>query len=171
MKKTTEYIEDFIHIVKVCEGSKLESFFYKNGHISIQFSKCPDGTKVFPCKVHGEDTQDKDIFMTELNVSYDLDNYEESFAELAGTSANTIANEVIVSSPYVGTVEFSKKLKLATGEVHVDKGESICSIEAMKIYNDITSPVTGTIVEILIEDCSLAEFEQPIVKIRVENHE
>jgi acetyl-CoA carboxylase biotin carboxyl carrier protein len=38
----------------------------------------------------------------------------------------------------------------------------------MKIYNDIKSPVTGTIIQILADECSLVEFEQPLVKVRVD---
>ncbi len=47
----------------------------------------------------------------------------------------------------------------------VEKGQVVCIIEAMKLMNDITAPVTGRIVDILALDGAVLEFGQTIMKI------
>jgi acetyl-CoA carboxylase biotin carboxyl carrier protein len=48
----------------------------------------------------------------------------------------------------------------------VDKGQTLCIIEAMKIMNEIESEVSGEIVEILVENEGVVEYGQPLMKIR-----
>lgn len=47
----------------------------------------------------------------------------------------------------------------------VEKGQVICLIEAMKLMNDITAPVAGTIVDICTQDGAVLEYGQTIMKI------
>jgi acetyl-CoA carboxylase biotin carboxyl carrier protein len=44
----------------------------------------------------------------------------------------------------------------------VSTGDTLCVIEAMKLFNDIESEVSGKIVKILVEDSSPVEFDQPL---------
>ena len=44
----------------------------------------------------------------------------------------------------------------------VAKGSVICIIEAMKLFNEIESEVSGKIVKILVEDSTPVEFDQPL---------
>ena len=48
----------------------------------------------------------------------------------------------------------------------VAKGQTLCIIEAMKIFNEIESEYDGEIVEILINNSSPVEFNQAIFSIR-----
>ena len=41
---------------------------------------------------------------------------------------------------------------------HVQKGDVVCLLEAMKIFNDIKSPVSGTIVKVMVEDGVPVEY-------------
>ena len=43
---------------------------------------------------------------------------------------------------------------------HVNKGQVVCIVEAMKLMNEIESEVSGTIVRILVEDAQPVEFGQ-----------
>ena len=45
---------------------------------------------------------------------------------------------------------------------NIAKGDVLCVIEAMKLFNDIESEVTGKIVKALVEDSSPVEFDQPL---------
>ena len=47
----------------------------------------------------------------------------------------------------------------------VEKGQIICLIEAMKLMNDITAPVSGRIVDICAQDGAVLEYGQTIMKI------
>lgn len=44
----------------------------------------------------------------------------------------------------------------------IGKGDVLCVIEAMKLFNDIESEVSGKIVKILVDDSSPVEFDQPL---------
>ena len=44
----------------------------------------------------------------------------------------------------------------------VEEGQVVCIIEAMKLFNEIESEVSGTIVKVLVEDASPVEFDQPL---------
>ena len=45
---------------------------------------------------------------------------------------------------------------------NISEGTVLCVIEAMKLFNDIESEVSGKIVKILVDDTSPVEFDQPL---------
>jgi acetyl-CoA carboxylase biotin carboxyl carrier protein len=47
----------------------------------------------------------------------------------------------------------------------IAEGDVLCVIEAMKLFNEIESEVSGTIVKILVDDASPVEFDQPLFVI------
>ena len=47
----------------------------------------------------------------------------------------------------------------------VKEGDVLCVIEAMKLFNEIESELSGTIVKILVDDASPVEFDQPLFVI------
>ena len=72
---------------------------------------------------------------------------------------------ITIKSPIIGT--FYRKPspdKPAFVEVGADikQGDVLCVIEAMKLFNDIESEVSGKIVKILVDDSSPVEFDQPL---------
>ena len=72
-------------------------------------------------------------------------------------------------APLVGTFYSSAKPGQPTFVKEGDevvKGQVICIIEAMKIFNEIESDFDGTIVEVLIEDQNPVEFNQSIFSIK-----
>jgi acetyl-CoA carboxylase biotin carboxyl carrier protein len=44
----------------------------------------------------------------------------------------------------------------------ISKGDVVCVIEAMKLFNEIESEVSGKIVKVLVDDASPVEFDQPL---------
>ncbi len=75
------------------------------------------------------------------------------------------AKYITIKSPIIGT--FYRKPspdKPAFVEVgsSISKGDVLCVIEAMKLFNDIESEVSGKIVKVLVEDSSPVEFDQPL---------
>jgi len=72
---------------------------------------------------------------------------------------------VTIKSPIIGT--FYRKPspdKPVFTEVgsSISKGDVLCVIEAMKLFNEIESEVSGKIVKILVDDMSPVEFDQPL---------
>ena len=48
---------------------------------------------------------------------------------------------------------------------NVSEGDVLCVIEAMKLFNEIESEVSGKIVKVLVDDSSPVEFDQPLFLI------
>lgn len=74
-------------------------------------------------------------------------------------------NQVIVKSPIIGTFyrkpSPDKPSFVEVGQSIV-KGDVLCVIEAMKLFNEIESDFSGKIVKILVDDQSPVEFDQPL---------
>lgn len=88
-----------------------------------------------------------------------------SEAASADTAADEDAKYITVKSPIIGTLYRKPSPdKPAFVEVGSDisKGDVLCVIEAMKLFNDIESEVSGKIVKILVDDSSPVEFDQPL---------
>ncbi|EKY07890.1 MULTISPECIES: acetyl-CoA carboxylase biotin carboxyl carrier protein [Capnocytophaga] len=72
---------------------------------------------------------------------------------------------ITIKSPMIGTFYRrpgpDKPLFVEVGST-VAKGSVICIIEAMKLFNEIESEVSGKIVKILVEDSTPVEFDQPL---------
>ncbi|MDF2803383.1 MAG: acetyl-CoA carboxylase biotin carboxyl carrier protein subunit [Anaerocolumna sp.] len=165
---------DISKIIKQCEQSELVSFVYRDSILSIQFSKVVSEVNSNYEKKKELNEFYKNIKFDDISVSLenDLDSYREKTVEEKTIEEKSVEEKTIdILSPFVGTVVFSSQIKKADGEVTIKKGDVICTIEAMKIYNDIKAPYTGRIVQILVEDYTLVEFEQPIFKIRVDKDE
>ncbi len=47
----------------------------------------------------------------------------------------------------------------------IKPGDKICIIEAMKLFNDIESEVSGKVIKVLVDDASPVEFDQPLFLI------
>ncbi len=86
-------------------------------------------------------------------------------ANAATAAQDDDSKYTVIKSPIIGTfyrkpspdkpnfVEIGSSVKV---------GDTLCVIEAMKLFNDIESEVSGKIVKILVEDSSPVEFDQPL---------
>ena len=87
-------------------------------------------------------------------------------AEKAKPQADSNAgNFVTIKSPMIGTFyRRSGPDKPAFAEVgdEVTVGKVVCIIEAMKLFNEIESEISGKIVKVLVEDASPVEYDQPL---------
>jgi len=72
---------------------------------------------------------------------------------------------ITIKSPIIGTFyrkpSPDKPSFVEVGDV-ISEGSVLCVIEAMKLFNDIESEVSGKIVKILVDDTSPVEFDQPL---------
>ncbi|MDG1715098.1 acetyl-CoA carboxylase biotin carboxyl carrier protein [Lacinutrix sp.] len=72
---------------------------------------------------------------------------------------------ITVKSPIIGTFyrkpSPDKPLFVEVGQT-IAVGDVLCIIEAMKLFNEIESEVSGKIVKILVDDSSPVEFDQPL---------
>lgn len=77
-------------------------------------------------------------------------------------------NHITIKSPIIGTFyrkPSPDKPNFAEVGDQVNEGQVLCVVEAMKLFNEIESEVSGTIVKILVDDSSPVEFDQPLFVI------
>ena len=89
-------------------------------------------------------------------------------AAAAAPPAAPVAEEskyITIKSPIIGTFyrkpSPDKAVFVEVGS-SIGKGDVLCVIEAMKLFNEIESEVSGKIVKILVDDMSPVEFDQPL---------
>ncbi len=75
------------------------------------------------------------------------------------------SNYITIKSPMIGTFyRASGPDKDAFAQVGqtINKGDTICIIEAMKLFNEIEAEVSGKIVKVLVDDATPVEYDQPL---------
>ena len=81
----------------------------------------------------------------------------------AKKAADSTEGLVEIKSPIVGTFYRSgapdKPPYVKPGDT-VEKGDCVCIVEAMKLFNEIESEVSGTIVKVMVEDAAPVEYDQ-----------
>ncbi len=79
--------------------------------------------------------------------------------------AEAKSNLITIKSPMIGTFYRSagpdKPLFVNIGD-EVSIGKTVCIIEAMKLFNEIESEISGTIVKILVDNATPVEYDQPL---------
>ncbi|NJN77816.1 MAG: acetyl-CoA carboxylase biotin carboxyl carrier protein [Saprospiraceae bacterium] len=79
--------------------------------------------------------------------------------------AAAASTQIEVKSPIVGTFYRSsspdKPVFVKVGD-KIQKGQVVCIVEAMKLFNEIESEVSGTIVKVLVEDAQPVEYDQAL---------
>jgi acetyl-CoA carboxylase biotin carboxyl carrier protein len=86
----------------------------------------------------------------------------------ANKSEEEDANYIEIKSPMIGT--FYRKPSpdkpefVKVGDT-VKKGDVVCVIEAMKLFNEIESEVSGKVVKVLVDDSNPVEYDQPLILI------
>lgn len=89
-------------------------------------------------------------------------------APAAVTEAPVAAPKHSIKAPMVGTVYLSPspgaKPFIEVGQT-VKAGQTLCLIEAMKMFNQIEADKTGTVTAILVESGAPVEFNQPLVVV------
>lgn len=72
---------------------------------------------------------------------------------------------ITIKSPIIGTFYRrqapNKPLLVEIGD-NIVQGQTLCVIEAMKLFNEIESEVSGKIVKVLVDDASPVEYDQPL---------
>jgi len=70
-----------------------------------------------------------------------------------------------IKAPMIGTFYRSpgpdKDAFVKVGD-RIEKGQVVCIIEAMKLFNEIESDVSGTITKVLVDDSTPVEYDQPL---------
>jgi acetyl-CoA carboxylase biotin carboxyl carrier protein len=83
----------------------------------------------------------------------------------AATPESEDARYIMIKSPIIGTFyrkPSPDKPNFAEVGTEVRIGDTVCVIEAMKLFNEIESEISGKVVKVLVDDSSPVEFDQPL---------
>jgi acetyl-CoA carboxylase biotin carboxyl carrier protein len=83
----------------------------------------------------------------------------------AAPAAEDNSKFIMIKSPIIGTLyrkpSPDKPTFVEVGST-ISKGDVVCVIEAMKLFNEIESEISGKIVKVLVDDASPVEYDQPL---------
>jgi acetyl-CoA carboxylase biotin carboxyl carrier protein len=86
-------------------------------------------------------------------------------APVEAEKADETSKYIEIKSPIIGTLyrkpSPDKPSFVKVGDT-ISAGDTVCIIEAMKLFNEVESEVSGKIVKVLVEDSSPVEFDQPL---------
>ena len=89
----------------------------------------------------------------------------QSNLEKKNTNEEDNTNYITIKSSMIGTFYRSSSPEnpslVNIGDA-IKEGDAICIIEAMKLFNEIESEVSGTIIKVLVDDATPIEFDQPL---------
>lgn len=143
-------IKQLLSIIDMCEKSKLDSFWFKSNEEEVSFHKTQSAEAV--CG-----------FKNDYNIIVDRkEPIEEPIKEISQS-----ADLVVINSPHVGIIHLKEFLSdgLEDSNIMVRQGDSLCTIEAMKLYNNVVCPVNGRVAKIMVKDGQEVEYGQPLIKI------
>jgi acetyl-CoA carboxylase biotin carboxyl carrier protein len=148
--------EQIIDLIKLVNKTDIGEIRIKDGDFSVRITH-----KSF-CKnqvVHAPATPAAQVSATAAETNKPV------------VQANTPANAQHVftmKSPMIGSFFRAagpdKEPFVKVGDV-VEKGQVLCIIEAMKLFNEIESEVSGIITKVLVENASPVEYDQPLFLI------
>ena len=166
-----EQIEQLLHFMT---EHNLEEFEYSRGDLRIRLRKPAQGVLV-PAQrqgapeiivaAHGAPAQTSPVHGSGAHQSHQAGSQSAG----AATEARGYEDLHLVKSPIVGTYYESpspgSEAFVKVGS-HVEMGQTLCIVEAMKLMNEIESDATGEIVRIFVENGQPVEYGQPLFGVR-----
>jgi acetyl-CoA carboxylase biotin carboxyl carrier protein len=172
--------KDIVNLIRLVNKSNLSEFKMRDGEFEIsirtdKYSKASkDGSGGAPAIVQVPQTTVPPQIAPQAQQTAQV---EESMPAAPKTQAensdkqSSEGNEsglVAVKSPIVGTFYRSpspdKAPYVKVGD-RIEVGSVVCIVEAMKLFNEIESEVSGKIVKVMIEDASPVEYDQVLFMV------
>lgn len=148
-------------LIKLMDKSSLSEFYYKNDQyeIKIKGQRIGEGMSVYTApSVVPTAVSSPVVSLPQQPAVAEAPAKTETPKEAASGT-----KYVEVRSPMVGTFYRSpgpdKPVFVSVGDT-IQKGSVVCIIEAMKLFNEIESEVSGKIVKVMVDDASPVEYDQ-----------
>ena len=151
--------ENIKELVSLIDDSSLTEFEYVQDGTALRLSKntTPSFSKEAVIETKVETTATEQVAPKQETV-------------VVNTESTVVAAKEgkVITSPIVGVVYLQANPEsdsyVSEGD-QVSEGQVVCLVEAMKIMNEIKSEYTGKVVEILVENESIVEYNQPLFRI------
>ena len=154
-------IDEIKDLIKTLDQSSLDELVYQNDGKKLKLKKQANQSNksqpTFSPTVTEQTVIQEDVIAQSTQVAPE---------QVEPSQANY---DYEVTSPMVGTFYLAATPEsqpyVSIGD-QVTKGKVVCMIEAMKLFNEIESDVSGEIVELLAENGELVEYGQPLFGIK-----
>lgn len=154
-------IQQIEQLLRFMTEHNLEEFEYSRGDLRIRLKKPSAGVAVMP----------RTLGVPEIIVPGAEQRQPSSTLGAPATAPEPRATEDLhlVKSPIVGTFYEAPSpgaeafVKIG---VHVESGQTLCIVEAMKLMNEIESDESGELIRIFVENGQPVEYGQPLFGIR-----
>ena len=160
-------IKEIQKLIKFVSKSKAKEVSLELKDFKITIKTGDDGNKDRQIPVIPSQNQPVIINKDDLAKESQLDSSQKIISTYK-EEENPNDKLITVKSPIIGTFYRrpapDKEPFVEIGR-DINEGDVLCVIEAMKLFNEIESEVSGKIVKILVEDSSPVEFEQPLFLI------
>jgi acetyl-CoA carboxylase biotin carboxyl carrier protein len=159
-QSSTPELEQIEQILRTMSEHNLEEFEYSRGDLRIRIKK-PSANVVL--------TAPRVIAEPEIIVAGAPSSHLTASAGAAPTESRVSEDLHLVKSPIVGTFYGSPspgaEAFVKVGG-HIEAGETLCIVEAMKLMNEIESDVSGEVLRIFVDNGQPVEYGQPLFGIR-----
>lgn len=154
--------KDIQTLIKLIQKSNLTEFKMKDGDFELSIRTKKYGKQKVERILHASQP------MMHMTAPTNMPIQETAPAAPSTSPATPVQddeenNYIEIKSPIVGTFYRSsapdKPAYVKVGDV-ISEGDTVCIVEAMKLFNEIESEVSGKIVKVLIEDAQPVEYDQ-----------
>jgi acetyl-CoA carboxylase biotin carboxyl carrier protein len=162
-------VQQIEELLRLMSEHNLEEFEYESGELRIRLKKPSSGVAVVPRSVAVPEIIIPGVVERAAATPSGGSAPVSSTPAGPATEARTSEDLHIVKSPIVGTYYESPSpgaeafVKVGA---HVESGQVLCIVEAMKLMNEIESDVTGEVIRIFVENGQPVEYGQPLFGIR-----
>ena len=148
------------------EIQNLIKFVAKSGASEVKLEM--DDIKI-TIKTGGDERTEANTYVQQVPVSAPVATpapvVQATEAPVASKPSSDDSKYITIKSPIIGTFyrkpSPDKPVFVEVGS-SIKEGDVLCVIEAMKLFNEIESEVSGKIVKILVDDSSPVEYDQPL---------
>ncbi|MEI6848321.1 MAG: acetyl-CoA carboxylase biotin carboxyl carrier protein [Chlorobiaceae bacterium] len=148
-------------LIEIINNSDLQKAIIEKGDFKITIKRFSSATIQSPTPLP--------VKANILQTSTALPPLQALTVESIALRNNTEPDIIDICSPIVGTFYQSSSPDspafIAVNDI-IKKGDVLCIIEAMKLMNEIEAEVSGTIVEILVENGQAVEYDQPLFRVK-----
>ena len=155
--------------MRIKEIQNLIKFVAKSGarEVSLEMEKIKLTIKAGPLEPKTTTPQPPPVAPTIIETALPAQAVEVA-PKQEETKSTEDSKYIEIKSPIIGTFyrkpSPDKPSFVEVGD-SISEGSVLCVIEAMKLFNEIESDISGTIVKVLVEDSTPVEFDQPLFLI------
>lgn len=162
-------VQEIKEIIKLIDQSSLNEFTYETNGTKMELKKQSNQVQSLVEPVIAQSDYVPKTVPTNITADAQATSTNEVNDRSEEGPKDAAAYDEEIKSPMVGTFY---RASSPENDPYVSEGSRVsqdsivCIVEAMKLFNEIESEVSGEVVEILVEDGELVEYGQPLFRVK-----